>query len=104
MRLPLLLVCALSCTAAFGQAGNFKTGELVSVNAYGVSFEATVLEIAQGKYKVHYEDRDSPDEWVAADKITKFNAGKTAGGPVRGKYICNLLSPTGWYYSGTFEI
>ncbi|HJW17674.1 MAG TPA: hypothetical protein VJ499_11165, partial [Flavisolibacter sp.] len=52
--------------------------------------EATILDIAPGKYKVHYEDCKKDDEWVEAVRVSKIETGNTAGGPKPGKYICYL--------------
>jgi hypothetical protein len=69
---------------------DFIKGSLVSVSFYSIKNEASILEIAKGKYKVHYEDCKKPDEWVEADRVTKLETGNTASGPKPGKYICYL--------------
>jgi hypothetical protein len=104
MRLTFTLLCTLVFCAVYGQQNKFTKGEPVQVKFYSVRYQATILEEGQGKYKVHYEDTKRADEWVDASDVLKLETGNTTGGPVRGKYICNFLSQTGWAYSGTFVI
>lgn len=102
MKTTLLFLLATFSLSLAAQT-TFKKGEPVTVSFYSITSEATILQSAGGKYKVHYEDKESPDEWVSADKVTKLDAGNTAGDPVPGKYVC-YMPMYGHSYMGTFTI
>ena len=80
----------------------YATGDLVIVEIH-VPNEATILEMKDGKYKVHYEDVDRDDAWVTADKIKPFDAGDTKAGPPPGRYVC-YYTMYEYTYMGTFII
>jgi hypothetical protein len=97
-----LLSIFLITTLLQAQQNNFKKGDHVLVTIY-VANEATILEAANGKYKVHYEDIDSEDAWVQADKVTAIDRGNTTEGPPAGIYIC--YQPKYEYaYMGSFVL
>jgi hypothetical protein len=53
-------------------SSNFKKGELVQVEWKGSWYPATILEINQQHYKIHYENYGSEwDEWVSEERMRK---------------------------------
>ena len=60
-----LFLCALT-HSFFAQ----KVGEKVNVIWNGTWYKSTILEIKNGKFKVHYDGWGSEwDEWVTSDRI-----------------------------------
>lgn len=49
---------------------SFRAGQAVQVQWQGSWYPARILQVGQGRYRVHYEGwADSWDEWVTADRI-----------------------------------
>lgn len=104
MRVVFIFLISSFFLQVQAQPGQLAKGEIVNVKSFGIDYEASIVEFANGKYKVHYETSKSDDEWVDGSTVSKKDFGKTAGGPIPGKYVCNFLYATGWAYSGSFVI
>jgi hypothetical protein len=51
-------------------AGDFKAGDKVQVEWKGKWWPAAVLEVKDGKFKIHYDGYDASwDEWVTSNRI-----------------------------------
>ena len=57
-------------TGAAAPAASYKAGDAVQVKWKGTWYDASILKVAGGKYKIHYDQYDSSwDEWVGTDRI-----------------------------------
>lgn len=53
-----------------GAAAGFKVGDAVSVKWKGSWYAASVMQVGDSKYKIHYDQYDNSwDEWVGPDRI-----------------------------------
>lgn len=74
-----LVILGLFCLVTFqtackkNQESEFKVGDVVEVEWKGSWYKANVLEVKDGKYKIHYEGYDaSYDEEVGKERIRKL--------------------------------
>ncbi|HEX9953157.1 MAG TPA: hypothetical protein VGB53_15410 [Rubricoccaceae bacterium] len=59
---------------------NYTTGDSLQINWHGSWYAGHVVEVADGRYKVHYDGwADSWDEWVALDRLRSADAGPVTG-------------------------
>lgn len=62
-----------------GAARLLAVGEKVRVSSSGGWYDATVLELGSGNYKIHYEGwANTWDEWVSPERIRRADGGPVA--------------------------
>lgn len=61
----LLILLKISLLSSFVFADEFKVGDTLLVKSDSKWYLAKILEVKNGKYKIHYDDFGSEwDEWV----------------------------------------
>lgn len=58
----------------------YTTGDALQISWEGSWYAGHVVEVADGRYKVHYDGwADNWDEWVATDRLRPTDAGPATG-------------------------
>lgn len=77
-----------------GPARAVAVGEKVRVSSSGGWYDAKVLEVGEGSYKIHYEGWGSAwDEWVPPARMRLPNGGAVAAAPSRPAPVSPVTSP-----------
>ena len=96
---------ALVLALATGAFADWKTGDSVDVEWKGAWYGAKVLEVKDGKYKIHYDGYEASwDEWIGTSRM-RAKAGATTAAKAweRGAKV-DVEWKGSWYPASVLEV
>jgi uncharacterized protein with FMN-binding domain len=100
--LALVTLCFVLATGAFAEV---KKGDSVEVEWKGSFYPAKILEVKDGKYKIHYDGyADSWDEWVTTARIKGAAPAARSGGAYKAGDALEVEWKGKWYPAKILEV